>query len=313
MKNKNFHLWAAGLAASTLLYHLASAQTNDASVLPEIGHDADWSTAGGDYWRMRFSSDYSAVAGGHTSFGGANGNSGAQEANASFTATAPLGNGWFIPMGVTSHNIFLGSVSGAPIPDNINTLALDVGLGYHLNEQWTFSAELGPRLYNVDSIDSQEIGIGGLLRATYKWRPNLTATLGLAVNPDRDVPVLPVAGVRWEISDNWTLNLMFPRSSLDYHVNSKWTLYTGLSGEFTVFRADNDLGDKIGMSQFNNGLGTYRDFHAGVGAEYNLIRGLSASVEGGYSFARQIDYERIGQTVNFDAAPYVKVGLNYRF
>jgi opacity protein-like surface antigen len=151
------------------------------------------------------------------------------------------------------------------------------------------------------------------LRFRDKWRPDLTVAFGIAVNPDRDVPVLPGGGLRWDIRTNLTLSVMYPRSGLDYRLNSKLSLFAGFAGNFTVFRAENNQGDKIGMSQFNNGLGTYRDFHFGAGAEYRIIHGLSISVEGGYSFARELDYQRIDQTVKFDSAPYVQVGLKGRF
>jgi hypothetical protein len=54
-------------------------------------------------------------------------------------------------------------------------------------------------------------------------------------------------------------------------------------------------------------------FHVAVGAANRIIRGLSASVEGGYSFDRELDYQRIDQIVKFDSAPYIQVELNYRF
>jgi len=68
----------------------------------------------------------------------------------------------------------------------------------------------------------------------------------------------------------------------------------------------------VGSSQ-TKFQGTYRDFHLGAGVEYEIVRGLSLSVEGGYSVGRQIDYQRIDQTVSFDPAPYAQAGLRYRF
>jgi hypothetical protein len=107
-----------------------------------------------------------------------------------------LNEQWFVPFGLGSRNLFLGAVAGAPIPDQIDTLGFNTGLGYRFNDQWTLVGSLGPRFYRLDSLDSSDIGIGGMVRATYEWKPNLTLALGLAFEPDRDVPVLPAAGVR---------------------------------------------------------------------------------------------------------------------
>jgi opacity protein-like surface antigen len=307
------NILATGMAAACLLNCSAGAQTNQPATFPDGPNNAERTPSGGGEWRMGISTVYSAVAAGGVNFNGVKGNSGAQSADANLTAIIPLDDAWFVPIGITSRNLFLGTVPGAPIPNQINTLGLNAGLGYHFNDQWTIAGALGPRFYRLDDVESSGIGIGGMVRATYKWRPDLTVAIGFAVDPDRDVPVLPAGGLRWDIRTNLTLSVMYPRSGLDYRLNSKLSLFAGFDGEFTVFRADNNLGDKIGMSQFNNGLGTYRDFRFGVGAEYRIFRGLTASVEGGYSFDRELDYQRIDQTVKFDSAPYVQAGLRYRF
>jgi hypothetical protein len=313
MKNRKSNGLAAGLAAVCLLNQSVPAQIGQPTTLAGGGNDADWAASHSEEWRFAFSSDYSAVDAGGVNFNGAKGNSGAQSANANLSAVAPLKNGWFIPMGLSSRNLFLGQVPGTPIPSTIDTLGLNAGLGYHINDQWTIAGAAGPRFYRLDSVDSSGLGVGGMVRATYKWTPKLTLAMGVAVDPDRDVPVLPLAGLRWEICSNLTLSLMYPRSGLDYRVCPKLSVFAGFSGNFTVYRAEDDLGNRIGMSQFNNGLGTYRDFRVGAGVEYRMARGLSATVEGGYSFDRELDYQRIDQTVQFGDAPYVQAGLRVRF
>ena len=313
MTNSKSIFLAVGLAAAWLWNQSLLAQTGQPTTLAGGGNGAAWTDQQSAEWRFVLSSDYSAVDTGRVDYAGAKGNSGAQSANANLSAVAPLKDSWFVPLEITSRNVFLGQVPGAPVPSTIDTLGLNAGLGYHINDEWTIAGVAGPRFYRLDSVDSSGIGVGGMLRATYKWTPKLTLALGVAVNPDRDVPVLPLAGVRWEICSNLTLSVMYPRSGLDYRVSSKLSVFAGFSGNFTVYRAESDLGNRIGMSQFNNGLGTYRDFHVGAGVEYRIVRGLSASVEGGYSFDRELDYERIDQTVRFGNAPYVQAGLRVRF
>lgn len=301
------------MAALAILSWHAAAQTNEASALADSSVGQNWATLNSGQWRMGFSADYSAVAARSVSFDGASGRSGAQSVNATLTGEIPVNQQWFVPFGLASRNIFLGGVAGAPIPSEIDTLGLGAGAGWHYNDRWTFVATVGPRFYRLDEFYGGDVGIGGLVRATYRWKPNLTLALGLSFEPERDIPVLPAAGLRWEIQTNLILSLMFPRTGLDYRVKPRLDLFAGLDGNFTVFRAESDLGNKIGLPQYNNGLGTYRDFRLGVGAEYRLVAGLSAQVEGGYSFAREIDYTRIGQKVDFGSAPFVAAALRYRF
>lgn len=267
----------------------------------------------GNHWGLGVAVDYSYVAGGDASFQGNKAASEAQSVNVGVMGEIPVNDRWFVPLRIGSRNLFLGTVAGTPIPGQISTLGLDTGLGCRWNDQWMFSASLGPRLYRFNDVGGDEVGVGGLVMATYQWKPDLTVGVGLNFEPDRQVPVLPGAGLQWDIRPNLTLDLMWPRTALIYRVDKPLELFVGASGNFAVFRAGPNEGNNIGQPAFNNALGTYRDFHLGAGAEYRLGRGLSASVEGGYSVGREIDYTDLNQSVTFKASPYVQTGLRWRF
>jgi len=131
--------------------------------------------------------------------------------------------------------------------------------------------------------------------------------------PDSDLRVLPIVGVRWFINPRSMFEVGFPKTRYSYRLDRKWTLYTGGDFTGTTFRAGETLGTQIGSSQFNRALGTYRDARLGAGISYGIIRGLRAELEAGYSVYRRIDYTRIDQNVDFNPAPYVRLGLNWRF
>jgi hypothetical protein len=82
-----------------------------------------------------------------------NSNSDAQSFNANITAEIPVNDQWFVPVGIGSCNLFLGTIAGAPIPDQIDTLGFDVGVGYRFNEQWTLADSVGPRFYRLDGLN----------------------------------------------------------------------------------------------------------------------------------------------------------------
>lgn len=302
-------LWTALCCPVSAQTTFPSSMQSPADAIGDSYGEADPSVP----WRIGASLDYSYISGGDVSFQGATGKSDAQSLNARIHAEIPINDQWFVPVGIGSRNLFLGTVAGAPIPDQINTAGFDAGLGYHFNDQWTFAGSIGPRFYRLDDIGGDDIGVGGTIRAVYRWKPNLTLVFGVNFNTRRQAPFLPAAGLRWGIRTNLTLNLMWPRPSLVYRVGRKLDVFLAGGGDFTAFRADSNLGNNIGQPQFNNALGTYRDFRVGVGADYRLRRGLSIGVEGGYSFGREIDYKDIDQTVSFGNAPYIQAGLRYRF
>ncbi|HEU5396312.1 MAG TPA: DUF6268 family outer membrane beta-barrel protein [Verrucomicrobiae bacterium] len=259
------------------------------------------------------SMNYSYVGAGNVSLPHVSGNSDAQSIDANITAEFPLNDQWFAPIGLNSRNLLLGAVAGAPIPEQIDTLGFNAGLGYRLNSQWIFIASAGPKFYKVDGLDGDDIGGHGMFSAIWRVEPGLTAIFGLGVEPDNEVPALPIAGVRWDIRTNLTLNLMWPRPALIYHVNRQFDVFVAAGGEFAVFRADSGLGSQIGHPGFNNALGTYRDFELGAGAQYRIARGWKVGLDAGYSLGREIDYKRLNRTVSFGDSPYVRVESSYRF
>jgi len=268
----------------------------------------------GNSLRINANADFSYVAGSKAEFRGAKGgDSDAHSIHVGATAVVPLDSEWFVPVGVSSGNIFLDSVTRMPVPDDIHTIRLYGGLGYRFNERLTVSGQFGPNFYRLDNVDTSTIGFSGLLNAVYRFKPTLTLAFGVAFNPDSEIPVLPIAGARWDISEALTLNLMYPRPALIYRLTPKLNLFTGADIKFTTFRAEEGLGNRIGLPRYNNAIATYRDFHFGVGAEYEILPRLWVSAEGGYSFGREIEYTRIDESVDFDSAPYAQVGLRYRF
>jgi hypothetical protein len=257
---------------------------------------------------------YSYVAPGEASFFGTKaGSSGAQSVTVGMMGNIPVSERWFVPLGIGWGDLFLDSVPGEPVPERIDTLLLFAGLGCRINEQWTVAASAGPALYRFGDIEGNDIGASGMVRAVYRPRPDLTVQFGFGYNPDSVYPVLPLAGARWDVKTNLTLSLMFPKSGVFYRVAPRLSLYAAADFRFAVFRSDNDLGNDIGQPAFNNALATYQDVHVGVGFDYRIVRGLSVSLEGGYSVGRAIHYKDLDDTVNFDPSPYVQASVRWWF
>jgi hypothetical protein len=240
------------------------------------------------------------------------GDSDATALNLAVNTQIALDKKWFIPLGLQSDNYFLGTVSGAPIPDNIHTLRFNTGLGWHFNDQWTFTALLSPSLYRFEDVGGSDIGWAGGAVATFQQNPALTWSFGFFVAPDSDVPVLPAVGLHWLINQHYTLEVGFPKTRLTYRVDPKWSLYTGVDLNGTTFRSGETLGTKTGYPNYNNALATYRDIRLGVGAGYEVGHGLRAEIEAGCSVYRDINYNDIDQDVKFNPAPYVRLGLSIR-
>lgn len=303
-------LWL-GLGTATLSC-CALAQAQETPVTTSSRDFESLSRPGRTFWHGGVNFGY--VGGTSAKFQGTSaGDSDAYNVNIDVGTRISLNDDWFLNLGVVSDNIFLSEIAGEPVPDKINTLRLNTGIGYRWNDQWTFTALVSPAMYRFEDVNSDDFGASGGVVATFRQNPSLTWSFGMIGSPDSDVPVLPIVGVRWLINDHYTLEVGMPRTRLTYRIEPNWSLYGGLDLNGTVFRSQNDLGTKNGVPQYNNALATYRDIRLGVGTGYTLCRGIRAEVETGCSVYREIYYKDIDQTVEFKPAPYVRVGLSAQF
>jgi hypothetical protein len=272
---------------------------------------------GGDTNRPRLlqvNMDSSYTASGKAKFlGTKSGDSGAASMSAAVFAPLPLNEKWIIPLGLMSQNIWLDSVPGAPVPDQIHTLGFNTGLGYRLNDDWMIMGMFNPTLYKFSDVGGNDIGLSGGINAMWRYSPSLTLMFGLMVSPDSDLKVLPMIGADWRINEEWDLRLMFPQPRLIYQPDEHWSFHFGANMVGTTFRSSDTLGNSISLPQYNDALATYRDIRVGGGVGYQFSKTFRLEVEAGYSVSRQIDYTRIDETVNFDPAPCVRLGLNIGF
>jgi len=253
------------------------------------------------------------VAGKAKFLGTKSGDSSAFNASLNLFAPLPLNEKWVVPLGLGSQNIFLNSVSGVPVDDAIHTLSFNTGLGYRLNDDWMIMGMFNPTLYKFSDVGGNDIGFSGGVNALWQYSPSLKFMFGIMVAPDSDVPVLPMVGVDWQIDKAWELRLMFPQPRLIYKTDDHWSYYGGLNLVGATFRSSDTLGTSIGRPEYNNALATYRDIRLGAGVDYNLSKSLKVEAEIGYSVSRQIDYTKVDETVTFDPAPYVRLGVNFSF
>jgi hypothetical protein len=262
--------------------------------------------------RARLDTSYTAA--GQAKYQGANrGDSDAFSVGLGVSGVVPINDRWMVPLDLLSQNDWLESVPGTPVPTHLNTLGLGAGLGYRASEDWLVVGRISPSLYRFSSVDSDDVGWAGGVTALWRYSSTFQFMFGFLAAPDSDVPVLPMVGANWRINDQWDLRVMFPQPRLTYVADDHWRLYAGADITGTTFRTTDTLGTELGQSRYNDALGTYRDVRLGAGVGYQFCRNLRAEVEGGYSVWRQIDYKDIDQTVKFDPAPYVRVGVNVSF
>jgi len=148
----------------------------------------------------------------------------------------------------------------------------------------------------------------------WQYSQSMKWVFGMMYQPNNSMPVIPLIGGEWQINDEWQLLMTFPQPRLVYSPNDQWRFHVGMDLILgTTFRTTDTFGTEMGMPRFNGQLGSYSDTRIGAGIGYQLSKALSIEAEGGMSMGRSIEYEDIDETVEFDAAPYFRLGLRYEF
>lgn len=307
--------FAGALAFSTGLAAVQAGLSAEPSTPPDAtNQNCACTSLPAGYPQINVSLSSAYVGAGDIHFrGNTPGHTDALSENVRVLARLPCRDRWFGLLGLNTENIWLDSVSGTPVPDEIHVLGLQGGAGYNLNDRWTISASVGPQLYNLNRVYSDDVGVAGMVQADFHYSPTLYLVLGLAFNPDAEFPVVPLGGVRWDIRPDLTLDLMMPNPRLIYRLSDHFDVFGGGEFELATFRTDHDLSAKTGLTGFDGVLGSYREFRLGAGMEYNFCRKFSAGIQGGYSVGRQIKYQDEDTTAKFGSAPYVQAELKMKF
>lgn len=245
--------------------------------------------------------------------GEARGRSGATASELRLAAPIPLGGRWVLMTGLELQDVVLDTVPSSPVPSWIHTLGLQAGLGYRWRDDLMFMAMATPSLHKLEDTGGNDIGLSGMLNATWNLRPDLTFVFGLMVTPESDLKALPVAGLDWRVNDEIELSLLLPRPRMTWHIDERWSFHAGAGISGTTFRTGDSFGTQHGDARLNDALATYRDIHLALGIGYRITRTVRAELEAGYSIHRRIDYTRVDERVRFAPAPFVRLGLGVGF
>lgn len=248
---------------------------------------------------------------------------------------------WLAPGGEEEFGFFqseVKSVWGLPFPTIESPLVLTPGLGVYWLEGPEI-AELPPRLLDLylqarwlptiasrwkldlavipgfygdfEFCDSSTFRLGSHAVAVFQWSPVLMLSAGIAYLDREDVKLVPVAGLVWQVHEDWLLELLLPRPRVARRVDWWWLkrphaenwLYVG--GEFGGGTWSVELTGSI------HDVVTYRDFRLLVGIEQRAPLRLSWRAEAGYVFGRKLSYENLSTRIHPDDSVVLRFSLTY--
>ncbi|MFN2622135.1 MAG: DUF6268 family outer membrane beta-barrel protein [Chthoniobacterales bacterium] len=218
--------------------------------------------------------------------------------------------------GVQSERYSFGFGNRAPIPDNLHSTALVVGLDTEFSDSFLIRLEMDPGFYGTDFDDfgQDTFNVPVIIGGTYIFSSNFQIVFGIGFDALRKYPVLPGGGIRWKFASQWTLNAVAPTPRLEYEPNSNLLFYAGADIRATSYRVEKNFGTLRGNPALNHGAITYEEVRTGGGLDWKLSSAVKLTLEGGVIPFRNFDFHRTDVRYHQDGiAPYGMAALQVAF
>jgi len=230
-----------------------------------------------------------------------------------FTPRTKLG---VLRLGAEWERFSFGLPDDAALPDTLQSVSLVMGLDMQFSDSIIVRAEGQPGVYDTefDNLGWNNFNFPFLIGGTYIYSPNLQLVLGVSVDVERKYPVIPAAGLRWKIAQQWLLDAVLPTPRLQFEMNKNVSLYAGANVKQTSYRVDDDFGNANGLPGLNHAILTYSEVRTGGGFDWKISRSVTFTGEVGYQPYRDFDFYRAEVRYHQDGgAPYGMISLHGAF
>lgn len=203
-----------------------------------------------------------------------------------------------------------GLPAGSMLPNSLDSIALNLGNTWRLNDKWMLQFEADPGVYSdMEDIDIEDFNAPLSFRSLYFHRPNLIWTLALIGNIKSEFPVVGGVGVRWLPTDKLTVDILLPRPQISYQLSDKARIFAG--GEFKGggYRVAENFGTRVGRPDLNDQDLAYREVRVGGGLNWWFTDKISAMIEGGWVVDRRFNFRDRNLQFNGDGAGYFQIAI----
>jgi hypothetical protein len=228
----------------------------------------------------------------------------------------PLTKIGILRLGVQTERYSFGYGNRAPIPNDLYSTALVLGLDTEFSDSFLIRLEADPGFYGVDFDDfgQDTFNVPVIIGGTYIVSSNFQIIFGIGFDALRKYPVLPGGGIRWKFASQWTLNAVAPTPRLEYEPNSNLLFYAGADIRATSYRVEKNFGTLRGNPALNHGAITFEEVRTGGGLDWKLSSAVKLTLEGGVIPWRNFDFHRTEVRYHQDGiAPYGMVALHAAF
>ncbi len=212
---------------------------------------------------------------------------------------------YYLQFGVDSERYDF-SRSNSLYPSSIASVAGEVSFSYWTGDDYHSFLKFEPGVYftrNYITLNSFDVPIRAV--SGFKMSDSVYLVLGVDADPFEEVPVIPICGVNWKISDQFNLRAVFPQPRFSYMPSKVLEFFVAADLVGGGYRngPTND-------PRTNNALLNYSEYRIASGLNYNPRKGFSVEMTAGWSIERRFDYFRAGPDDSSKGAPYFKLDIS---
>jgi hypothetical protein len=179
--------------------------------------------------------------------------------------------------------LFLGGppAPGPNLPSQVYALTTDFQVEQPVSRKLSFTFGATPGLYtDWNNLTSEAVRVPARLFASYVVSPKLILIGGVVYTAQPELPIIPAAGLIWNPSEKWRVDLIAPRPRLVYRWNDQLQVYGQFSFEASTYAI---------RTMDRDDLLEYRDFRVSLGTEWTTKQKVRLYSEVGAAFARDLD------------------------
>lgn len=233
---------------------------------------------------------------------------------------APLSDSTSLATDLGYSAYFLDRSGPAALPDQLESFEAGLTARHRFDDRWSLLARLSAGIAGSGGAFSSEgFNVGLFALASYQFSETFSAGFGFAYNSlSESLPVIPVAGVRWDFAPDWRFTLAFPSTRVSYAASERLTLRVSLDLDTGSFHVKDDPRPAAigvnGRPSLADSILDYTAVSVALGATYRLTDSFSLDAALGYNFSRTADFDERNYEIKADeGSPIVRLGLNYAF
>ena len=218
----------------------------------------------------------------------------------------------YLHLGI-DYNRFDFSMTGAPVPTHLQSVAGVIRIDYMHNNDVGAFIQVKPGFYTEDDFGSASFDAPITLARIFVLQPDhlyLFAGANAAFLRGR-FPVIPLAGIIWIPNNKWNVLGLLPEPRVIYSPNDKFDFWTG--GELVGGSFRTDRNNAIVPAKLNGAEVDYSEYRVGGGFIYSPCDNVSIDLGAGYSIRREFDFHRADIRYKVDGAPYLRIEFKAKF